>query len=85
MNHKHFYAARNYMGLNYTHDSPCWDLFAFDSKKERDDYVNDDQEHTEPVSLKTARKICPWLHEYNPHDNQTGYYSYNIGRKVNHM
>jgi len=82
--HRHFYAASSYMGLNYTYDSPCWDLTAFDSSAERDAYVADDSEHRESVSIATARKISPWLRKCNPHDDQTGYYTYNTGREVYH-
>ena len=82
--HKHYYAAHSYMGLNYTYDSPCWTLTAFDDLEERDAYVAADSEHTEAVTAKSARKICPWLRKNNPHDNQTGYYTYNTGRAINH-
>jgi hypothetical protein len=91
-NHKHFYAAHSYMGLNYTYDSPCWSLFAFDVQKERDKWVKDNEYSQDAgnyvataVNSETARKICPWLRKCNPHDNQTGYYTYNTGRPVNHI
>lgn len=81
--HKHFYAASSYMGLNYTWDSPCWTLTAYDTAKERDAAVDADS-NTMAVSLATARKICPWLRKCNPHDDPTGYYTYNTGRTVHH-
>ena len=85
MEHRHYYAASSYMGINYTYDSPCWSLQAFDSKIERDNWVDEDTQHRESVDQKTARKICPWLHNHNPHDDQTGYYSFNTGREVFHI
>lgn len=90
MNHKHFYAAHSYMGIEYTYDSPCWSLYAFDSKKERDEWMRENKYANgnivaEEVSIKTARKICPWLNKNNPHDNQSGYYTYNQGREVHHL
>lgn len=85
MEHKHYYAGSSYMGINYTYDSPCWSLFAFDNKNERDEWVNEDDQHRESVDLKTARKISPWLHDHNPHENQNGYYSYNSYREVLHV
>ncbi len=90
--HKHYYAAHSYMGLNYTYDSPCWTLYAFDSAAERDAWVEDNEYSqdtgnyvAEPVTSETARKICPWLRKHTPHDNPTGYYTYNTGRQVIHL
>lgn len=83
--HKHFYAASSHMGTNYTYDSPCWSLYAFDNKRERDQWAAEDTEHREAVSLATARKISPWLNKCNPHDNPQGYYTYNHWRDVLHM
>ena len=89
--HKHFYAAHSYMGVNYTYGSPCWSLFAFDSAKERDTWVAEYKYNDQgnivamAVTAKTARKISPWLNKCNPHDNPTGYYTFNLGREVTHM
>ena len=90
-NHKHYYAADSYMGLNYTYDSPCWSLYAFDSDKERSEWLEEhaynDQGNlvAEAVDSDTARKISPYLRKFTPHDNQTGYYSFNNYREVNHV
>lgn len=89
-NHRHFYAAHSYMGINYTYDSPCWSLYAFDSAGERDDWLKENKYSNgnlvaEAVDISTARKICPWLRKCNPHDNPTGYYTYNNGRYVTHI
>ena len=82
--HKHYYAASSSMGLNYTWDSPCWSLFAFDSKKERDEFADDSETH-QSVSLADARKISPWLNTHGPHEDQQGYYTNNTGREVRHI
>lgn len=88
--HRHYYAAHSYMGLNYTYDSPCWSLYAFDSAAERDAWLADNEYSNgnlvaEAVTVKTARKISPWLRKCDPHDNQTGYYTYNRWREVTHL
>ena len=89
--HKHFYAAHSYMGVNFTYDSPCWSLYAFDSAKERDEWVSDHKYNdqgsivAEAVTSTTARKISTWLNKCTPHDNQTGYYTFNNGREVTHL
>lgn len=51
-NHKHFYAAHSYMGLNYTYDSSCWTLYAFDSKTERDTRIMSTTKIAVTMSLK---------------------------------
>ena len=88
----HYYAAHSYMGLNYTYDSPCWSLYVFDSKKERDDWVNENEYSQDTgnyvamaVDKKTAIKLCPWLRTNSPDDPQNGYYNYNSGREVIHL
>lgn len=89
--HKHYYAAHSYMGLNYTYDSPCWSLFCFDSVSERDAWLKSHEYNeqgnlvAEAVNIETVRKICPWLKIHNPHDDQTGYYTFNTGREVIHL
>ena len=92
LNHRHYYAAHSYMGLNYTYNSPCWTLYAFDSVQERGAWVKDNEYSqdtgnyvAESVSNSTARKICPWLNRCNVHDSPNGYYTYNHGREVNHL
>jgi hypothetical protein len=75
----HYYAAHSYMGLNYTYDSPCWVIYAFDTKSDRDNWVNN---HTyndngnlvaESVSADVARKIAPDLRKWSPDDKDTYY------------
>lgn len=78
------------MGINYTYDSPCWSLYAFDSAADREAWLAENEYSNgnlvaEAVSVDVARKICPWLRKNNPHDNQTGYYTYNHGREVVHL
>jgi len=31
------------MGINFTFNSPCWSVFMFDSKKERDAWVKENE------------------------------------------
>ena len=81
-NHRHYYVASSYMGLNYTYDSPCWTLTAYDTIAEA--RANSRDQNSEIVSRATAIKICPWLKNHNVHDDQTGYYTYNRGRTVYH-
>jgi len=56
------------MGLGYTYDSPCWEVRAFDSKQERDEYVdecgyNQDTGNyvAEACTRKVAEEIAPDL------------------------
>jgi hypothetical protein len=34
-----FFAGYSYMGVNFTYGSPCWSVFMFGSKKDRDEWV----------------------------------------------
>jgi hypothetical protein len=61
---KHYYAAHSDMGLNYTYDSPCWAVFVFENKAERDRWVKGKEYRQDtgnyvamPVTLKVAKKI----------------------------
>jgi len=83
MTHKHYYLAQSYMGLNYTWDSPCWTLTAYDSKEERDAAADADQ-NSMGISRRVACKLSPWLRDHSPHDRQDGYYESNNGREVYH-
>lgn len=63
---RHYYAAYSYMGLNYTYDSPCWEVYVFDSLAERAEWLanheyNGSNHVAEEVSLAIARKIAPEL------------------------
>jgi hypothetical protein len=40
----HHYAIYSYMGLGYTLDSPCWSAYAFETRGQRDAWV-DANEH----------------------------------------
>jgi hypothetical protein len=65
-NHKHYYAAQCFMSVNYTYDSPCWTLYAFDCKQDRDEWLYENKYRdgniiAEAVDYKTARKIAPEL------------------------
>lgn len=80
-NHRHYYVAHSYMGLNYAYDSPCWCVYAFDTQKERDEYINEYQYSEngnlimEMINYTIACKIAPDLKYKNPH----------IARKVIHV
>ena len=65
-----YYAAASYMGLNYTWDSPCWNVYVFESPKKRDAWV-DDGERRQRITRKTADKIGhpeTWEDMYTPVD-----------------
>lgn len=61
---RHYYAGYSYMGINFTYDSPCWESFAFDSKKERDNWVNENRYNdqgnivAEAITRRVAFKIA---------------------------
>lgn len=71
---KHYYAAHSYMGLNFTYDSPCWMVYMFDTKAERDQWVKDNEYSqdtgnyvAQAVDLDTARQIAPDLRTKDIH------------------
>ena len=73
MKTRNFYAAHSYMGLNYTYDSPCWLVCSFLSKKERDEWVKDNEYSqdtgnyvAEKINFKTACKIAHDLYRLSP-------------------
>ena len=72
MANRHYYAGHSYMGVNFTFDSPCWTAYAFDTKSERDQYVEDNEYRdgnrvTEIIDRKIAYKIAG-VNTYNlPH------------------
>ena len=69
---KHYYAAHSYMGLNYTYDSPCWMVYCFDSKADRDRWLKDNEYNdngnlvAEAVTFAEACKIAPDLRRELP-------------------
>jgi len=72
--HRHYYAAHSYMGLNYTYDSPCWVLYAFDTRQERDQWVRENEycQDTgnyvaEAVTARVAAQIAPDLRTKSLH------------------
>lgn len=63
-----FYAAHSYMGLNYVYSAPCWKVLVFDNRKERNDWVNENEYSQDTgnyvamaCSRKTANKIKNWM------------------------
>lgn len=61
---RYYYAAHSYMGINFTYDSPCWTVHVFNSKRDRDEWVSEndyDQGNvvSEAITAKTAYKIAP--------------------------
>ena len=61
---KHFYAGHNSYGVNISYSSMGWSAYAFDTKAERDEWVNDNsyfgfgRRVAEPIDSKTAYKIA---------------------------
>jgi hypothetical protein len=54
-----FYAAKSFMGINFTYDSPCWKAYRFDSAKARDEWVKDNEyENGNLVAEAVTRKIA---------------------------
>jgi len=59
---KNFYAGKSFIGLNFTYDSACWEVYMFDSKKERDNWLEENEYCNgslvaEAISQKIAYKI----------------------------
>ena len=69
---KHYYAGHSYMGTNFTYDSPCWVAYRFDSKQERDKFVNANEYNeqgnrvTEAITQKIAYAIAGIKTNYKP-------------------
>ena len=65
---KHYYAGHSYMGTNFTYDSPCWVAYRFDSKAERDKFVNENEYNEQGNKVKEAisRKIAFKIAEIGP-------------------
>jgi hypothetical protein len=60
---KYYYAGHSYMGTNYTYDCQCWTAYAFESKKERDEWMDENEYKNgnrvaEVIDRKTAYKIA---------------------------
>lgn len=61
---KHYYAGYSYMGINYTYDSPCWTAKVFFNKKDRDQWVEENEYNDqgnlvmEAIPSKIAYKIA---------------------------
>jgi len=60
-----FYAGKSYMGTNYEYEAECWSAYAFDSKAERDEWVeknewdqNTSQYVAETITRTVAYKIA---------------------------
>lgn len=60
---KKYYAGYSYLGIRFTYDSPCWSVYAFDSKAARDKYVEqhelDDNNNVvmEAITRREAERI----------------------------
>lgn len=57
-----YYVGHSYMGTNYTYDSGCWKVFAFDSAKERAEWLEENEYNgsnyvAEKITKKIAYKI----------------------------
>lgn len=65
-NTMYHYAAESDKGLSMTYDSPCWQVLAFTSKAERDNYVKAHSDKAEAVDYKTACKVAPQLRTEAP-------------------
>ena len=68
---KNYYAGYSYMGLNFTYDSPCWQVLAFSNKQDRENYIKkygyDGQKYVvETINKKTACKIAHDLYKLPP-------------------
>lgn len=63
-NKRHYYLGHSYMGINFTYDSPCWQVLVFDNKQKRNDYYKDhkwnDQNNLvlEIIPAKIAYKLA---------------------------
>jgi hypothetical protein len=69
MSEKYFFAAHSNMGLGYTYDSPCWLVYAFGTKQERDAWVSNHEYENGNLVAKTvtkreAIKIAPELSQF---------------------
>ena len=62
-NRKHYYLGHSYMGINFTYDSPCWQVLVFEDQQKRNDYYEEhkynDQNNQilELISAKIQQKI----------------------------
>lgn len=54
---KLYYLGHSYMGINYTYDSPCWEVYGFGSKKERDAGVESNPTQNRAITRPVAYKI----------------------------
>ena len=73
---KHYYAGRNTYGINFAlEDGNAWHVYQFDSKKERDEWVKDDDYRNgnptrDIITAKDARRVTgQWTDAVQiPHD-----------------
>lgn len=66
-----YYAAHSYMGINYTYDSPCWQVYVFADRRTRDEWVakneyNNGNLVAQTVTRREAEKIAPDLRKGIP-------------------
>lgn len=66
MSDRHYYAAYNSYGTNFTYDSPGWTVHVFETKKEREEWLNADtypngNPTREPITAETAYRLNPDL------------------------
>jgi hypothetical protein len=70
MSEKCFFAAHSHMGIEYPYDSPCWVVYAFGTKQERDSWVavheynENGNRVAKVVTKREAIKIAPELKLY---------------------
>jgi hypothetical protein len=85
---KHYYAGDSYMGVNMSYDSPCWVAYAFGTRAERDQWLEDNKYNdqgnitAEPISRRIAYKIAgvgkydrPYTGECNRLEGEPVYYA----------
>jgi hypothetical protein len=60
---KHYYAGYSYMGVDMSYDSPCWTVYGFNSKAEREAWLKDNKYKdgnivAEAITQRIAYKIA---------------------------
>lgn len=77
-----FYAGHSYMGVNFTYDSPCWIAYAFQSKRDRDQWLSEHEYSpegnlvAEPITYRESKGIRTRIDAYFLSDWDGGPYSW---------
>jgi hypothetical protein len=81
---RNYYVKYNQFGTNFSSDSIGWDILVFDSKKERDTWLEENYHdgNNRVAAIVTAKNVNKYL---RPKSGQIVVAEYDEGRKANKL